>query len=272
MMKFSIVTISFNQAEFLERTIRSVIEQERDGFEVEYIIADPGSTDGSRDIIERYRDRIDTVILEKDKGPGDGLNKGFAHATGDIYYYLNSDDTLEPGALIEVARFMRANPDVDVAIGHAWLIDRHDNRLRRLWSEPFRRVTVAYGASTQIQPATFFRAEAFARSGGFNIENRISWDGELLADLYVSGARFASMDAFLGTYRIYDGTFTSGKITMKQHQEYRRRRFASMMGRPWRWYDPAVALVLRVYKHARDPRALAERILRGKVFQRKTEN
>lgn len=271
-MKFSIVTISFNQAEFLERTIRSVIEQERDGFEVEYIIADPGSTDGSRDIIERYRDRIDTVILEKDKGPGDGLNKGFAHATGDIYYYLNSDDTLEPGALIEVARFMRANPDVDVAIGHAWLIDRHDNRLRRLWSEPFRRLTAAYGHAIQIQPATFFRAAAFAKSGGFNIDNRVTWDGELLVDLYMSGARFAMMDAFLGTYRIYEGTFTSGKATRDQFAIWGRRRFQKMMGREWRPSDRVVAEGLRLYKHLRDPRALMERVFKGRVFQRKTSS
>lgn len=271
-MKFSIVTISFNQAEFLERTIRSVIEQARDDFEVEYIVVDPGSTDGSRDIIERYGDRISKIIYEKDKGPGDGLNKGFAHATGDIFYYLNSDDTLEPGALIEVARFMRANPEVDVAIGHAWLTDRHDNRLRRLWSEPFRRVTAAYGFSIQIQPATFFRSAAFARSGGFNIDNRVTWDGELLVDLFMSGARFAQIDAFLGTYRIYEGTFTSGKATREQFAAWDQRRFEKMMARKWRSSDNIVAIGLRLYKHARDPRALMERIFRGKVFQRKTSS
>lgn len=271
-MKFSIVTISFNQAEFLERTIRSVIDQECDGFEVEYIVVDPGSTDGSRDIIERYRDRISKVIYEKDKGPGDGLNKGFAQASGDIFYYLNSDDTLEPGALIEVARFIRAHPEVDVAIGHAWLTDRNDNRLRRLWSEPFRRVTVAYGFSIQIQPATFFRAAAFARSGGFNIDNRVTWDGELLVDLYMSGARFAQIEAFLGTYRIYQGTFTSGKATRAQFAAWGQRRFEKMMARPWRPTDNIVAIGLRLYKHARHPRAMIERIFRGKVFQRKTSS
>lgn len=268
-MKFSIVTISFNQAEFLERTIRSVLDQQGDGFEVEYIVVDPGSTDGSRDIIERYRDRIAKIVYEKDKGPGDGLNKGFAHATGEIYYYLNSDDTLEPGALATVAAYFRDHPDVDVAIGHSWLTDRHDNRLRRLWSEPFKRTMVAYGFSIQIQPATFFRSAAFARSGGFNNDNRITWDGELLVDLHLSGARFSMVDAFLGTYRIYDGTFTSGKITRQQHVEYHKRRFAKLMGRQWQWWDPIVSLPLRAYKHMRDPRATMERVLRGRVFQRK---
>ena len=76
MPRVSIVTISFNQEKFLERTIRSVLAQ--DYPEIEYIVVDPGSTDGSRDIIERYRDRIAHVIFEPDKGPSDGLNKGFA--------------------------------------------------------------------------------------------------------------------------------------------------------------------------------------------------
>ncbi len=78
-MKVSVVTISYNQAEFLEQCIRSVIEQDYD--DIEYIVVDPGSTDGSRDIIEKYHDYIDHIIFEPDCGPADGLNKGFAHAT-----------------------------------------------------------------------------------------------------------------------------------------------------------------------------------------------
>ena len=80
-MKVTIVSISFNQAAFLEQAIRSVVDQ--DYGNIEYIIVDPGSTDGSHEIIERYRDRITKVIIEPDEGPADGLNKGFAHATGE---------------------------------------------------------------------------------------------------------------------------------------------------------------------------------------------
>lgn len=270
-MKFSIVTISFNQAEFLERTILSVVDQQCDDFEIEYIVVDPGSTDGSREIIEQYRDRIDTIVYEKDQGPGDGLNKGFAHATGDFFYYLNSDDTLEPGALIAVARFLQARPEVDVAIGHAWLTDRHDNRLRRLWSEPFHRLPVAYGYAVQMQPATFFRAAVFTKSGGFNNDNRTNWDGELLVDMYMIGARFALIDAFLATYRIYDGTFTSGLAVEERLAEWSKRRFEVMMKREWRAADKYLALALRMYKHVRHPRAAMERVFRGKVFKRKTK-
>lgn len=268
-MKFSIVTISFNQADFLERTIQSVLSQQGDGFEIEYILVDPGSTDGSRDIIERYRDRISKIIFEEDRGPADGLNKGFAHATGDVFYYLNSDDTLEAGALATVAQYLRAHLDVDVVSGNAWLIDRYDNRLRRLWSEPFHPVTAAYGCAVQVQPATFFRATAFANSGGFNTENRLSWDGELLIDMYYAGARFALIDKFLGTYRIYGGTITSGTLPREQFAKDARRRFERLMRRQWRPTDHAVAFAVRIYKHIRDPRATMERIIRGRVFQRK---
>lgn len=125
-MKISIVTISFNQTCFLEEAICSVLEQ---GYpNVEYIVVDPGSTDGSREIIERYSDRIDKVIFEPDEGPADGLNKGFAHASGDVFGFLNSDDVLEPGALSGAARYFEARPEVDVVSGHSWIIDEEGRK------------------------------------------------------------------------------------------------------------------------------------------------
>src|SRR5208282_97982 len=98
----SIVTISFNLAEFLERTIRSVVE--RNYSDIEFVVVDSGSTDGSHDIIERYRSHISRVIYEPDRGPVYGLNKGFASATGDIFAFLNFDDFLLPGAVSFDAR------------------------------------------------------------------------------------------------------------------------------------------------------------------------
>src|SRR4051812_47863135 len=100
-MRFSVVTISFNQCEFLERAMLSVLNQS--DVEIEYIVVDPGSSDGSRELIGRYRDRLAHLVLEKDDGPADGLNRGFAHATGDVYCYLNSDDMFAPGAFKIVA-------------------------------------------------------------------------------------------------------------------------------------------------------------------------
>ena len=107
-MKFSVVTISFNQIEFLEEALKSVFCQK--GVEIEFIVVDPGSTDGSRELIDRYREQIDHVLFEPDAGPADGLNKGFALATGDIYCYLNSDDVFETDAFRRVADFLLETP------------------------------------------------------------------------------------------------------------------------------------------------------------------
>src|SRR4029077_1447448 len=117
MPRVSIVTISFNQGKFLERAIRSVLEQDYE--DIEYIVVDPGSTDRSREIIERYRSRISRVILDPDKGPADGLNKGFAVASGDIYGYINADDAYLPGAITKAIASFQARPQADVIYAHS---------------------------------------------------------------------------------------------------------------------------------------------------------
>lgn len=265
-MKFSVVTISFNQAEFLERTIQSVISQK--GVEIDYIMVDPGSTDGSRDIIERYKDRFSHVILEKDRGPADGLNRGFAAATGDVFCYLNSDDTFEPDAFATAARYLGDHPEFDVVCGHAWVTDRQDRRLRRVWSEPYRPLLVAYGAAVQIQPSTFIRKAAFLRSGGFNVENRSNWDGELLLSLHQSGARIGIVDAFLSCYRLHETSITNSGALETRIRAWRRQQFERMMGRSFTRFDTHIARGLRMVKHISAPRAALERLSRGPIYRR----
>jgi glycosyltransferase involved in cell wall biosynthesis len=265
-MKFSIVTISYNQRDFLERTIKSVIGQR--GVELEYIIVDPGSTDGSREIIEAYRNHFAHAILEKDAGPADGLNKGFSLATGEIYGFLNSDDTLEPDALAQVATWFEEHPDVDVVSGHAWVTDRNDFRLRRAWSDPFRRVSVAYGAAIQIQPSTFIRRASYLASGGFNVANRNSWDAELMSDLYLLGARFGIIEKFLSCYRLHEISITNSGRLDAQIKAHSASRFAKLMGRNYIATDRFTRMLLLLQKYARRPVALVERLRRGPVYRR----
>jgi glycosyltransferase involved in cell wall biosynthesis len=265
-LKFSIVTISFNQREFLERTIKSVIGQQ--GVEVEYIIVDPGSTDGSRDIIEAYRSHFAHVILEKDAGPADGLNKGFVLATGDVYGFLNSDDTLEPGALAEIATWLEEHADIGVVSGHAWITDRDDRLLRRAWSEPFERLSVAYGAAIQIQPSTFIRRAAYLATAGFNPKNRSNWDSELMVDLYLAGARFGIIEKFLSCYRLHEVSITNSGSLESQMKLWSDRKFVRLMGREPIGTDRFARLAFRVAKHARRPFALFERLRYGPVFRR----
>jgi glycosyltransferase involved in cell wall biosynthesis len=268
LIRFSVVTISFNQAEFLRAAIDSVIAQRGDGIDVQYIVCDPGSTDGSREIIAEYGDAIDVTLFDKDRGPADGLNKGFAHADGDIFCYLNSDDMFLPGAFVRAAAEFARDPAVDVICGHATVIDGAGRTLRRVWSEPFGRLTSAHGAHIQIQPATFIRAQAFARSGGFDINDRSNWDGDLLVSLFLTGARIKIVDAFLGAYRIHDQSITGTGRLIEAHHRSAAQRFERLMGRPPRASDRPVALLLRLLKHLRRPHRALERLRKGPLFAR----
>jgi len=98
-MKFSVITPNFNGERFLETTIRSVLEQRKDGVFLEYIVVDGNSTDGSLDILKRYEDEIDLLIREDDTGPANALNKGLRNATGEVISWLNSDDIYYPDTL-----------------------------------------------------------------------------------------------------------------------------------------------------------------------------
>jgi glycosyltransferase involved in cell wall biosynthesis len=265
MHKVSIVTISFNQREFLERAVRSVVEQNY--ADIEYIVVDPGSTDGSRDIIERYRSRVSRVIYEPDRGPADGLNKGFACATGDIFAFLNSDDVLLPGAIPSAVAFLNSN-DVDVVSAHATVIDAEDRHLRMAYSEPFSLKMFAYGACVLVQPSTFFRREVFERVKGFNLENTATWDGELWVDMALSGARFALADNVWSGYRLHSQSITSSKKLRQQQQDDLQRMFRKILGRDSSPADRLVAQACRVRKHLRSPRALYERLVRGPIFGR----
>lgn len=140
--KISIVTPSFNQAQFLERTLRSVLDQ---GYpNLEYIVIDGGSNDGSAALIERFADRLSYQVSERDRGQSDAINKGFARATGDILGWINSDDFLEPGSLHRIADYFADSS------GPAWLVGS-----ARLVDEQERELSVR--APATITPTTFLR-------------------------------------------------------------------------------------------------------------------
>jgi len=117
----SIVTPSYNQVQFLETTIRSVLDQVYPN--LEYMVVDGGSTDGSLEIIRKYADRLAWWVSEHDRGQTDAINKGFTRAHGDILAWLNSDDTYEPEAVAEAVTFLQAHPGVGMVYGDANFID-----------------------------------------------------------------------------------------------------------------------------------------------------
>jgi len=264
-LRVSIVTISFNQAAFLERTLNSVLDQ--DYPDIEYIVVDPGSTDGSRDIIERYRNQLARVILEPDTGAADALNKGFKCATGEVFAFLNSDDVLFPGTVRNAVECLSTNT-LDIVSGHALVIDEHDRELRVAYSERYSLKAYAYGASILIQPSTFFTREAFLRTNGFNTSNKSNWDGELFADMALSGGHFGLVDQIWSGYRLHGQSITSSGKLHQQTQEHHKQMFRKIVGREERSTDRLIAQAFRMFRYMQNPKSLYERISRGPIYRR----
>jgi glycosyltransferase involved in cell wall biosynthesis len=162
-MRVSIVTPSYNQAQFLEQTIRSVLEQ--DYPDLEYIIVDGKSSDGSLDLIRKYSDRLSWWVSEPDRGQTDALNKGFSHATGELLAWLNSDDTYVPGAIREAVEFFKANPNAALIYGDANYIDESGRVVGRFPAAQtdYRRLRRGYVHIPQ--QASFFRADLWRQVG-----------------------------------------------------------------------------------------------------------
>jgi glycosyltransferase involved in cell wall biosynthesis len=243
-MKISIVTISFNQIAFLQAAMDSVLSQ---GYpDLEYIVVDPGSTDGSRELIESYSDRISHIVFERDKGAADGLNKGFALATGEIFGYLNSDDLLLPGSLRAVADFFEQHPSCDIGMGDGYILDVSGQKTKHVEARDVTLKRYFHGGCRWLQQATFFRRETFLRSPGFNLENRTSWDGELLAQMLNRGAVVGYVHADLAGFRIYSTSLTGSGATKDAYGRDHDRFFREISGRNWRVTDKLLHIVYRI--------------------------
>ena len=237
-MRISVVTISFNQAEFLREAIDSVVTQSHD--DIDYVVVDPGSTDGSREIVKSYGNRISNVVFERDSGPADGLNKGFALATGEFFGCVNADDKLLPGALARVNEVFTKNPGAEIVLGNCNVIDEKSRLKRKLFADPFQLRRLSFGSMTFGQPSVFFRRSAFEEVGGFNSENKVCWDLELMVDFGIARKQFQRVNAFLSCFRIHSKSITGSGNKSPKHFEFLResdRLFTKAMGREKSWYD-----------------------------------
>ncbi len=151
----SIVTPSYNQASYLERTILSVIEQDYEA--IEYIVIDGGSEDGSLEILKKYEHRLAYWESTPDKGQTDAINKGFAHANGQILAWLNSDDTYQPGAIAEVVQFMQAHPQAGLVYGDCNFINARDEVIGRFNARQTEYDRLLSGYVHIPQQAAFWR-------------------------------------------------------------------------------------------------------------------
>ena len=189
----TIITPSFNQASFIEKTLRSVLDQ---GYEaLEYIVVDGRSTDGSAEIIERYGDRLAWWVSEPDEGQTDALNKALRRATGDIVAYINSDDHYLPGAFDAAVDALESSGALWVA-GAASFVDA-EGTVTNVWRPhlPGRRRAAWILAPWGVpQAATFWRREAFTRYGLFRQDMHYVFDTEFGLRLALAGHLPAVID------------------------------------------------------------------------------
>src|SRR5262249_16145145 len=206
----SIVTPSYNQGAFLERTIRSVLNQVYP--RLQYIVQDGGSTDGTAAILERYRSRLAWCASEPDGGQADAINRGFLHATGEILAYLNSDDVLLPGALAYVANYFARHPGIDVIYGHRIVIDHEDREVGPGVLPAHDNEAVGW-CDYVPQETLFWRRDVWERIGGSLDEGfQFALDWDLLLRLRDVGAKFARVPHFLAAFRVHPDQKTSARL------------------------------------------------------------
>jgi glycosyltransferase involved in cell wall biosynthesis len=208
--KISIVTPSYNQGQFIEETICSILSQ--DYPRLEYIIMDGGSTDQTVEIIRKYADRITFWVSEKDRGQSHAINKGIARCTGDIFNWVNSDDTLKPGALWKVAETWLQTSDcvisgaIEILEGHkpAGLVRPSDLTLRnfiRFWEAK----NFVWG-----QQSTFLPLQKLRAIGGVREDLHYSMDYNMMVNLLAAGCEVKYVEAILAQARFHPASKTVG--------------------------------------------------------------
>jgi glycosyltransferase involved in cell wall biosynthesis len=215
-LTISVVTPSYNQAPFLEQTIRSVLDQE--GVEVEHIVMDGGSRDGSADIIKRYEDRLAFWRSEPDDGQADAVFQGFERAKGNILAYLNSDDYYMPGALAHVARLFARRPEAELLIGGCSTVDARGDEVYRDYGFPYTFEGLLHWGCRFSQPASFWRRSAFFDVGGFDRSLRFCFDYDMYLRLTRRRPAMAT-SRILAAFRVHPQSKTSTIQEVKQEED-----------------------------------------------------
>lgn len=185
-MKLSIITVAFNAVETLADTLQSVAAQTYG--EIEHIIIDGASTDGTQELVSRYSSRISSFISEPDRGIYDAMNKGLALATGEVIGFLNADDVYSSNDVLQRVAEIMAQNALDAVFGDAEFINssRPTRSVRRYRSDHFRPDRIAWGWMP-AHPALFLRRGVYNRFGGFRTDYRIAGDFELIARIFHGG-------------------------------------------------------------------------------------
>lgn len=220
--KISIVTPSYNQGKFLERTMLSVLNQNYPN--LEYIIIDGKSTDDSTKVIKKYEKFLTFWVSEEDEGQSHAINKGLNRAKGEIVAYLNSDDIYLPGALEKVADFFKNNPKIDIVYGDCYIINEHGGLVKKKKEIDFDYLMgcmIGFGIII-IQPSTFMRKSVIEKVGYFNEELHFAMDAEYWFRCAKRRMTFKHIPNFLSGFRWHEESKTissSDSIALVRYKE-----------------------------------------------------
>ncbi|MEI7724383.1 MAG: glycosyltransferase family 2 protein [Bacteroidota bacterium] len=248
---FSIVTPSFNQIGFIERTIESVLSQEVD-FPVEYLVVDGFSTDGTRDILRKYSERI-SYLSEPDQGMQEALNKGFSMAKGDIIGWINSDDIYLPGTLQKAANFFHQHPECLWLYGNCRIIDEHDAEIRKWITAYKNRLSGKYSFERLLvdnfisQPTVFIRKHALKLVGAIDTGLPTAMDYDLWIRLAKLGPPGYINDD-LACFRVHTKSISS--INYKRQFEEQYRIHAKYDQNRWRLLKHRLKIRLIVFVYS----------------------
>lgn len=215
-LKISIVTPSFNQGRFLQQTMRSVLEQ---GCDVEYIVIDGGSTDGSAELLDRYSRRLAYWHSRRDGGQTDALNQGLARATGDVVGWINSDDYYLPNAFRSALQRFESPDRPDVVYGNTITVGDSGAFIRENRHGRFSLRHLAATGMDINQQAMFWRRELNAAVLPLDSGLRFCMDLELVVRLARCGATFARIPAFLGAFRLHGASKTTNLDDVRRSEE-----------------------------------------------------
>jgi glycosyltransferase involved in cell wall biosynthesis/regulator of replication initiation timing len=218
----SISTPSYQQAHFLERTLKSVLDQ--DYPRIEYHVRDGGSVDGSVELLKQYESRLASWASEKDSGAASAINRGFASSTGEIMAWINSDDLFVPGAFRHVADYFAKHPEVDAVYGHRYIIDERDWQVAR-WTMPRHDPEMILWGDYIPQETLFWRRSLWNKVGGQLDETfKFAFDWDLLLRFHKAGAKIVRLPYFLGCFRVHDAQKSSAEIGTVGMNEMARLR------------------------------------------------
>ncbi len=246
----SIVTPSYNSAAFIEQTILSVAAQTYRN--IEHIVVDGGSKDGTVDIIKRHGSTVTRWLSEPDSGQADALRKGFGLATGEIVAWINSDDVYPPDA-VQAAVTGFSKSGADVVYGNRGLIDAAGQRIGERRLSPFlpyfSRRGILYGGFGVYQPASFWTRALYERVGGVDPSFKFAMDTDMFVKFAMWGAKFKFLRTELVNFRVHEMSKTS-TIQDTARKEW-SRIVSGVPGRPAA-YKAAIRLVCRAWRMGYD--------------------